>query len=511
MDSQMMVSVILLIALAEVFLVVLLVFWKRGIITENPFALTLKKEWQILFYAFFRWKRRNGNSIEGTQAFSYYKTSNYFWLFVALIHEQVLEMVVFHIYLKNEEPEIATIMLVLHIYSVFYMMGDYNLIRNSPVLLNGNQVQFKIGARRQLDFCISDIENIQPATIKYKNNGGIIHEKDAFHVTAMPRILTYIFEVTDEASYEIVFKTPLHARGYFGQKKTVRKALLYIDQPEEFTGVLQEKMNTYSHHSNTLEEVVQKDEKVPVIDWKIYFSLLFLNLLGAVAIAPYAIARENMHQQMGLTEMEFVLYYLAQVFLESAVLLFVALWLIKKVELGVPVIESVFHKEKQVSHLSRKLINSVLYGFLTGSVIIFVSLLISTPLGIDNSSIKDTPWWLAVFGSFGAAVNEESVFRLFLVTTFIWLSMKITKKETNGLNKWTAISLAALIFSGMHYSVAAANFEMTLGVIGGMLLINGIGGMVFGAMFVFMGLEFAIIAHFTANILIQVIGPLFIS
>ncbi|SIA58517.1 Uncharacterised protein [Mycobacteroides abscessus subsp. abscessus] len=51
---------------------------------------------------------------------------------------------------------------------------------------------------------------------------------------------------------------------------------------------------------------------------------------------------------------------------------------------------------------------------------------------------------------------------------------------------------------------------MTLGLVLGMLLINGIGGIVFGAIFVYAGLEYAMIAHIFADIVIHVVAPQFI-
>ncbi|TYS16645.1 CPBP family intramembrane metalloprotease [Rossellomorea vietnamensis] len=85
--------------------------------------------------------------------------------------------------------------------------------------------------------------------------------------------------------------------------------------------------------------------------------------------------------------------------------------------------------------------------------------------------------------------------------------MKFKKGRTASLNKWSAILLSSLVFGLMHFSVASSAFEMTLGIFASMLIINGIGGIIFGALFVYLGLEFAIIAHFTADITLHVIGP----
>jgi membrane protease YdiL (CAAX protease family) len=508
MDTQFIISIILLITLFEVFTVVLFVKYKRGTIDENPFITIIKKEWLILFYAFFRWKKKGGDT--GIQGFHYHKGSLYFWLFLALLHEQVIEGVVFHIYLKEVDPLRANILLVLHVYSILYMLGDYNLVRNSPIKIVKNIVHMKIGARRLLTFQAGDVETIQPAETKYHKSGGMVHEKNVFHVAALPRILTRIFGVTDELKYEIIFKQPLQARGYFGQKKMVKKALLYMDQPEPFIEALQETIEEYEDaeeldHEISAAEMNKKRE--PLINWKVYLTLLFLNVLGALAISPYAMAREQLHEVMGLTKWSFTMLYVVQVLLEAGVLLFIALWIGKKIGIKMPIIERLISKRKSGIDLKKKVLQSALYGIFAGLVIIIFSLSVSGPLGVDDSSINEPAWWLGIMGSFGAAVNEESIFRLFLVTFIIWILLKVKKGSTTPFKVWFAISTSALVFGLMHYSVASSNFEMTLGIFISMLIINGIGGMVFGALFFYVGLEFAIIAHFTADITLHVIGP----
>ncbi|MBT2684964.1 hypothetical protein [Bacillus sp. ISL-37] len=239
METRLIVTAIILVVLLEGFLVHLFLLYRKGKINENPLLLIYKKEMKILFYAFFKWKLPA--PAQGT--FYYHKKSNYFWLFLALVHEQIIEMIAFHIYLRKEAPEIALAMLLLHIYSVFYIMGDYNLLRNTPILVKKDRIHIKIGVRRELNFPLSDIERIQPAKLKYNNSGGIIHEKSVFHATAFPRALTRIFGMSDEAKYEIIFKEPMIARGYFGQEKEVQKVLFYIDQPDEFADLIKEKLD----------------------------------------------------------------------------------------------------------------------------------------------------------------------------------------------------------------------------------------------------------------------------
>jgi Type II CAAX prenyl endopeptidase Rce1-like len=510
-DTQLLISIVILITLFEVIAVVLFIKYKQGKIEENPFITLLKKEWLILFYAFFRWKSRQEN--HSAQLFYYHKGSLYFWLFLALLHEQVIEGIVFHIYLKEIDPLRANILLILHVYSILYMLGDYNLIRNSPVKILKNRVYMKIGVRRTLSFHVKDVETIQPTKTRYHKSGGMVHEKNVFHVAALPRVLTRIFGVTDELKYEIVFKEPLEARGYFGQKKSVKKALIYMDEAASFIETLEVQIEQYEADGEP-EELLPASENQKksgsLVNWKVYLTLLFLNVLGALAISPYAMAREQLHEVLGLSKFTFTLLYVVQVFLEAGILIFVSLWIGKRIGLKMPIIESLLTHGK-VSKQGKNISLAALYGILTGLVIIIFSMAVSESLGVDNTSIKEPSWWLGMLGAFGAAVNEESIFRLFLVTLILWIFLKIKKGSITPFRIWTSISLSALIFGMMHYSVASSNFEMTIGIFISMLIINGIGGIVFGALFLFVGLEFAIIAHFTADITLHVIGPLLLK
>lgn len=140
MDTQLIISLVILIVLADIGAIILFIKYRKGDMEENPFITILKKEAIVFYYALFKWKVR---PTEGTYA--YHKGSNYFWLFIALLHEQVIEAFAFHYYLKDVDPLRADILVVLHVYSILYMLGDYNLVRNSPIAFKGNQVQMKIG------------------------------------------------------------------------------------------------------------------------------------------------------------------------------------------------------------------------------------------------------------------------------------------------------------------------------------------------------------------------------
>ncbi|MGM0845662.1 MAG: hypothetical protein ACQEUT_11845 [Bacillota bacterium] len=268
MDTQLIISIAILITLVEVLAVVLFIKYRRGDIEENPFILLFKKEWLLLYYAIFRWKQ-NEREVPGVQRFHYHKGSLYFWLYIALLHQQVIEGAVFHIYLKDVDPLRANILLILHVYSFLYILGDYNYVRNSPIEIFKDKVRMRIGARRELTFHVRDIDMIQPAKTSYYKSGGMIHQKNVFHAGALPRVLTRIFGVTDELKYEIIFKRPLYAKGYFGQKKEVTKALIYMDTPEAFIEALESEMESCNEIEGTVSIEEDREGKYALINWKV--------------------------------------------------------------------------------------------------------------------------------------------------------------------------------------------------------------------------------------------------
>ncbi|MBM7648562.1 membrane protease YdiL (CAAX protease family) [Bacillus ectoiniformans] len=512
MDTYYLVWLIILAVGLEAFLIFLMVKYKKGDIDENPFFTMIQKEWKVIYYAFFRW--RTAHHDQDGQSFSLHKQSNYYWLFLALMHEQVIEMVVFHIYLKAEAPSMAYILTALHIYSILYILGDYNWLRNTPVKVKNNLVEMKIGSRREFHFHIKDIQSIQKAAIQYDQKGGMIHEKGVFHVTAFPRLLTHIFGMGDELKYEIIFTSPRISKSYFGIKKEVNKAFLYIKESDQLAELLEQKMDQYVDEVSEVQsaEPAEVISKQPLIHWKLYFTILGINAAGAMAIVPYALARGNFHQEMGVSKTEFFFIFTGQMIVESAILIFLAMLMAKKVHVKTPILDTVVSKNKLDAIYMKKMLAAAGYGVLAALLIILISLTISKPLGIDNSSISEPVWWLGIMGSFGAAATEETIFRFFLITFVLWIVTKLRKRShIQTSDYWVAIIFASLIFAGLHYGIASATYEMTIGLFLGMLLINGTGGIVFGLLFLKSGIEFAMIAHFMADIVIHVIAPLFIS
>jgi membrane protease YdiL (CAAX protease family) len=92
----------------------------------------------------------------------------------------------------------------------------------------------------------------------------------------------------------------------------------------------------------------------------------------------------------------------------------------------------------------------------------------------------------------------------------VWIFFKIKKtddgKPTN-LGIWAAIILAAILFGVGHLPFTASLTNVTPIIIARAVILNWIGGIIFGWLYWKKGLESAMISHFTADILLYVIFP----
>lgn len=249
-----------------------------------------------------------------------------------------------------------------------------------------------------------------------------------------------------------------------------------------------------------------------LINWKLYFILLTASVISIVAILPYILTLQG--DVLRAVPMPLPLVLVITV-LQSAVLfailLFVGLLLSKKLGFGVPILEAYIAKKKIEIEVKSNLQLSVLLGLLTGIVIVLFDFLF-TSLGVHLAGQARVPIWQGFLASFYGGISEEIVMRLFFMTFVLWLMSKLFRSKGKAVENipmvWSAIIIAAILFGLGHLPITAALTTITPLVIVRALLLNGIGGMVFGWLFWKKGLEFAIIAHFSADLVLQVFLPL---
>lgn len=248
-------------------------------------------------------------------------------------------------------------------------------------------------------------------------------------------------------------------------------------------------------------------------NWKLFIILWIASIFGAIAVLPYVITLQGgLLQNLHVNLYDFMAAQLIQAIFLFAFTIFIGLYLAKKVGLGLPVVEGWLEGKEVKSYLKSILGISIGLGILAGFLIIGLDYLFSfagVTINITQASINP-PAWQGFLASFYGGINEEILLRLFLMTLLVWISFKIKKSEGKPTKTgvWLAIVLAAVIFGIGHLPAVMTITTLTPLVIVRTIILNAVGGIIFGWLYWRKGLESAMISHFSADIVLHVIVPL---
>jgi membrane protease YdiL (CAAX protease family) len=116
--------------------------------------------------------------------------------------------------------------------------------------------------------------------------------------------------------------------------------------------------------------------------------------------------------------------------------------------------------------------------------------------------------WEGFLASISAGFNEEVWFRLGLMTLLVFLGAKLSRqggRPAPGVI-WTAIALVALLFAAVHLpQIAALAGGLPAPLVAFVLLTTGSGGVAFGWLYWKRGLVAAMVAHFSADVVVKVV------
>jgi hypothetical protein len=149
-----------------------------------------------------------------------------------------------------------------------------------------------------------------------------------------------------------------------------------------------------------------------------------------------------------------------------------------------------------------------LVGMSSALLVAAISLL--SPHAAAATSTAPIDWaWRGALASFYGGVVEEVECRLFLVSLFVWLLAWLNRRQVRPWMFVGAIVLAALLFGAGHLPAAfAIGMPHALLPIVRIVLLNALVGLVTGTLFWKFGLEHAMVAHFSADLVLHVAIPL---
>jgi membrane protease YdiL (CAAX protease family) len=236
-----------------------------------------------------------------------------------------------------------------------------------------------------------------------------------------------------------------------------------------------------------------------------FFILLITCVLTALLVIPYSLALTS--TEVKITPVMMILT-IAQNLVLFAVVIFLGLLLSKQIGMGLPILKNVLEGKNQTKELKSILIPSIGLGLLAGVLMVLLAIPFNIP-ELNNSELSISPW-KALLASFYGGIGEEVLLRLFLVSLFVWITFKL-KKNKDGMPTnfgiWLSIILAAVVFGIGHLPATAQIVPLTGIIILRAVVLNGVGGIIFGWLYWKKGLESAMIAHFSADIVLHIITP----
>ncbi|HLJ80069.1 MAG TPA: CPBP family glutamic-type intramembrane protease [Ktedonobacterales bacterium] len=255
---------------------------------------------------------------------------------------------------------------------------------------------------------------------------------------------------------------------------------------------------------------------MPAFFWPEFAILFGAALIGIACVTPYTLeltadavnkARERMHQPMWVL----VLLQSAQ----SAVLLGVAtglgLLIAHHIGLGAPLLEGLLAGKDVTAQALAMIAPSLIVGVVSASVLLILEITVFWPR-LPQSMRDHFPipaLWKRLLASFYGGIDEEILLRLFLLSLLAWLigfAWHLPDGSPTLGAFWLANIIAAVIFGLGHLPATAALVKLTPLLIGRAILLNGIVGVATGWLFWQYGLEAAMLAHFSADIVLHGIG-----
>ncbi len=249
-------------------------------------------------------------------------------------------------------------------------------------------------------------------------------------------------------------------------------------------------------------------------NWRQFWVLWIAGMLGTVAVLPYALTlveKSGKLREIPVPLPLVLVLQLAQTGILLALAVGLGLWLARRIGLTTPLVEAWLAKGKVAEEFKRIRAPSIGLGIFAGTLILILEIAFFRPHLPPALRQATPPAWQGLLASLYGGIVEEIFIRLFLLSLIAWLLLKVSKFPPGQLPLvlfWVANVMAALLFGLGHLPAAKLLTALTPLIIVRTLLLNGIAGVIFGYLFWKRGLESAMLAHFSADIVIHVILPI---
>jgi hypothetical protein len=183
----------------------------RGAFDVPAVAGALAYEVSLFHYAFSL--RRAGAPARG---FAYHRRSGYGAVFAAVLMVAALELVAVHFLLRSWSETAALIHIVLSLYGVVWLVGDYRAMRRRPHELRATGLRVRYGLRWDLETTWDRVALVRRTRQPAAGDD---------YLSTVP---------VGSPQYVVELRAPVEATGPYGITRDVRRVGLVVDEPEAF-------------------------------------------------------------------------------------------------------------------------------------------------------------------------------------------------------------------------------------------------------------------------------------
>jgi membrane protease YdiL (CAAX protease family) len=252
-------------------------------------------------------------------------------------------------------------------------------------------------------------------------------------------------------------------------------------------------------------------------NWRLFFVLWIAAVVGVVLVLPYAFSKIPADMLSKAPPMYILVpAEIVQGGIILGVITLAGLFFANRIGLGAPILEAWLDGQEVGSKLRSILVPSVLIGVIGTLVIIGLEILVfepairnQSPVSADAISLWNEPAaWKGLLASFEGGIDEEIELRLFAMSFFAWLGAFVFRKAGGTPTStvlWSANVIAAVLFGIGHLPLISAMAPLTGIIVLRTIVLNGLLGIAFGYLYWKRGLESAMLAHFSADLLLHVV------
>lgn len=255
--------------------------------------------------------------------------------------------------------------------------------------------------------------------------------------------------------------------------------------------------------------LVMPQSAAPPRHWRIALVLGVAGAVSALLLLPYLLAlMPQLKAKISLPLPLFALLQAAQGGLMFGLLAWAGLALGWKYQLDAPWLRALLHAGTPPQRPARWRMAIVL-GIAAGAACLLLDVgfawlapAVKRPAGLPS-------WWQGLLASLYGGVSEETLCRLFLVSLLVWIGAKFSRNGVPGAAVyWVAITTAAILFGVAHLPAAVQQGLVTPLHVTRIISLNALVGIVCGWLFWRFGIEHAMLAHFSADLVLHVAIPL---